>query len=107
MDDDFFGGAITSFRAFLELGVRVVTGDKEFSIFQDIDGIQFGQRWQSQLDQAIETTRLLIPIITPLFFQSGACRDELTKFISHERELGRRDLILPLYFVTAAARRAG
>lgn len=100
LDDDFFGGAITSFRAFLELGVRVVTGNKDFNIFQDIDGIEFGQQWQVQLDQAIKTTRFLIPIITPLFFQSSACRDELTKFIKHEADLGRNDLILPLYFVT-------
>ncbi len=100
LDNEFFGGAITSLRKFLELGVQVVTGNRNFSIFQDVDGIEFGQNWQKQLDQAISGTRFLIPIITPLFFQSGACRNELEKFIAHERERGRDDLILPVYFVT-------
>jgi CheY-like chemotaxis protein len=42
----------------------------------------------------------LIPIITPLFFSSNACRDELGKFIAHEKAQGRDDLILPVYLVT-------
>jgi CheY-like chemotaxis protein len=101
LDDEFFGGAITSLRKFLELGVKVVTGQRDFNIFQDVDGIEFGQRWQKRLDEAIVDTRFLIPIVTPLFFQSEACRSELEKFVQHEKVLGRDDLILPIYFVTA------
>jgi CheY-like chemotaxis protein len=100
-DDEFFGGAITSLRKFLELGVQVVTGQKNFNIFQDIDGIEFGQQWERRLDRAVVSTIFLIPVITPLFFQSTACRDELKKFIAHEKKQKRDDLILPLYFVTA------
>ena len=100
IDDQFFGGAITSLRKLLELGVQVVTGQRDFNIFQDVDGVEFGQQWQKRLDQAIVSTRFLIPVITPLFFQSAACRDELKKFFEHEKALGRDDLILPIYFVT-------
>lgn len=81
LDDEFFGGAITSLRKLLELGVQVVSGDRNFKIFQDIEGIE-------------------IPIITPSFFQSPACYDELKKFIQREKEIGRNDLILPVYYVT-------
>jgi CheY-like chemotaxis protein len=101
LDNEFFGGEITSLRKFLELGVKVVTGKKDFGIFQDIDGIEFGQQWQKVLDQAISGARLLMPIITPLFFNSEGCRDELQKFLAHEKALGRDDLILPIYYVTA------
>jgi CheY-like chemotaxis protein len=100
IDDEFFGGAITSLRRAIELGVQVITGDKKFKIFQDIDGIELGQKWRERLDEALSGARLLIPIITPLFFSSDACRDELKKFIRHEKDLGRNDLILPIYFVT-------
>jgi CheY-like chemotaxis protein len=100
IDDEFFGGAITSLRKLLELGVQVVTGNRNFKIFQDVDGIEFGQNWQMRLDQAITDARFLIPILTPCFFQSDACRGELTKFIAHEEALGRDDLILPIYYVT-------
>jgi CheY-like chemotaxis protein len=85
----------------LELGVQVVTGDRAFNIFQDVDGIEFGQKWRKQLTEAISTSRFLIPVVTPLFFNSDPCRDELEQFIDHEKSLGRDDLILPIYFVTA------
>src|SRR6478672_3749931 len=101
LDDEYFGGAITSLRRLLERGVRVVTGDRAFNIFQDVDGIEFGQKWKKRLTEAISTSRFLIPIVTPLFFKSGPCRDELGQFIEHEKSLGRGDLILPIYFVTA------
>ncbi len=101
LDDEYFGGAITSLRRLLELGVQVVTGDRTFSIFQDVDGIEFGQKWKKRLNEAISTSRFLIPIVTPLFFKSDPCRDELKQFIAHEKSVGRDDLILPIYFVTA------
>jgi hypothetical protein len=69
LDDEYFGGAITSLRRLLELGVQVVTGDKTFRIFQDIDGVEFGQKWKKRLTEAILTSRFLIPIVTPLFQQ--------------------------------------
>lgn len=100
IDDEFFGGAITSLRRAIELGVQVTTGDRNFRIFQDIDGIELGQKWQERLDEALSSSKFLIPIITPLFFSSDACRSELQKFIRHEKNLGRNDLILPIYFVT-------
>jgi TIR domain len=100
IDDEFFGGAITALRGALELGVRVVTGDRTFEIFQDIDGIELGEQWQKRLGQALSEASFLIPIITPLFFSSNSCRDELAKFINHEKDTGRNDLILPIYFVT-------
>ena len=53
LDDECFGGAITSLRRLLELGVQVVTGDKTFNIFQDVDGIEFGQKWKIRLTEAI------------------------------------------------------
>jgi CheY-like chemotaxis protein len=87
-------------RRLLELGVQVVTGDTSFRIFQDVDGIEFGEQWQKKLDRVISGATFLIPILTPLFFRSDACRDELKKFMQHEKELGRDDLILPIYFVT-------
>ena len=100
IDDEFFGGAITALRGALELGVRVVTGDRTFEIFQDIDGIELGQQWGKRLEEALSGASFLLPIITPLYFSSEACRGELVKFIEHEEATGRDDLILPIYFVT-------
>jgi len=57
IDDEFFGGSITSLRRAIELGVQVVTGDKNFKVFQDIDGIELGQKWQDRLDEALHGAR--------------------------------------------------
>ena len=57
LDNEFFGGEITSLRKFLELGVKVVTGQRDFGIFH-IDGIEFGQSWQKILDSAISGARV-------------------------------------------------
>lgn len=99
-DDEYSRKAITALRRILELGVQVVTGNKDFQIFQDIEGIEFGQRWERVIDDAISSAKFLVPVITPLFFQSERCRDELEKFLRHEQNMGRDDLILPIYFVT-------
>jgi CheY-like chemotaxis protein len=101
IDDQFYGGAITSFRKLLELGVKVVTGRVSFSIFQDVDGTEIGEQFQQRFDEVIAGAWFFIPIITPLFFNSTACRGELEKFLVHEKTLGRNDLILPVYYVTA------
>src|SRR3954447_15477093 len=100
LDDEGHDGAITELRKRLERSVRVATGDPSFTIFQDHDGITFGQHWPSRLDEALAGARFLVPVLSPSFFKSGPCRDELAKFLELERRAGRRDLILPLYLVT-------
>lgn len=101
IDDEFHGGSITELRKLLELGVRVVTGDREFTIFQDVEGIELGQQWQKRIAQTIGTSTFLIPVMTPLFFRSEPCRDEVEKFLAHERSLARDDLVLPIYYVSS------
>lgn len=101
LDDQGHEGGITALRAALELQVRIVTGDDSFEIFQDVDGIAFGEHWPKKLDQALAAARFLIPVLSPRFFRSEPCRDELRKFLAHERAAGRVDLILPVYLVRA------
>jgi CheY-like chemotaxis protein len=98
-DDEFFGGYITSFRKSLELGVHVVTGEESFSLFQDIDGIVIGEQWQKKIAEVIDESTFLIPMLSPLFFNSVPCREEVELFLGHERALRRDDLILPVYFI--------
>jgi len=72
----------------------------EFPIFQDTKDIQWGQNWEQRIESAlVEEITFLIPIITPRFFNSEPCRDELSRFLEVEKKLKRNDLILPIYFV--------
>jgi CheY-like chemotaxis protein len=101
-DDDFFGGYITAFRKVLETAVHVVTGEETFRVFQDVEGIVIGENWKKKLDDVIHESSFLVPMLSPLFFSSGPCRDEVTEFLAHERSLSRDDLILPVYFLSSA-----
>ncbi len=97
-DDRHHGGAISEFRARLESAVRAVTG-QPFDIFQDVDDISVGERWSDKLDQMLDKVRFFIPVLTPSYFQSESCRAELEKFLTAEERVGRRDLILPIYYI--------
>ena len=98
-DDQQTAGKITELREALQLAVSSVVGE-DFEIFQDSDAIAWGKQWQGRLDEALGQAQFLLAIITPSYFKSAPCRDELEKFVALERRATRSDLILPLYFRT-------
>jgi parallel beta-helix repeat protein len=93
-------GQLSAFRERLAAEVRAQTG-REFVIFQDRADIAWGQNWQKRVDETLDVVTLLLAVITPGFFASKACREELERFLDRERELGRDDLILPVYYISA------
>lgn len=97
-EDEHEDGRLTLFRQRLSGEVRVQTGE-EFPIFQDRNDIRWGQNWKERIEESLDEVTFLIPMITPSFFNSPACRDELEKFLEREKELSRNDLILPVYYV--------
>jgi parallel beta-helix repeat protein len=96
-DDDKYEH-VTKFRDRLSDEVQMVVGT-EFAIFQDRKDIQWGQNWRQRIEESIDEVTFLIPVITPRFFNSEFCREELQRFLEREKRLGRNDLILPIYFV--------
>lgn len=96
--DEHDEGRLTELRKRLSGEVRVQTG-QEFPIFQDRNDILWGQQWKERIDESLDEVTFLIPIITPGFFKSDVCGDELRKFLEREKKLGRNDLILPVYYV--------
>ncbi len=97
-DDKYANGKITKFREHLSRAVKAHRGGP-FEIFQDKNDIKWGQPWQERINDALDATIFLIPIITPSFFNSILCREELERFLKREKELGRNDLILPVYYI--------
>lgn len=98
-DDHFFGGYITAFRKALEAGVQVVTGDRSFRLFQDVEGIVIGEQWEKKLAEVIGRASFFLPMLTPLYLSSPNCREEIWLFLAREDSLGRDDMILPIYLV--------
>jgi TIR domain len=99
-DDAHDDGQLSAFRERLAAEVRMQTGD-EFPIFQDRNDIAWGQNWRKRIEETLDAVTLLLVIVTPGLFKSPACRDEVTRFLEREKELGRGDLILPVYYVSA------
>lgn len=97
-DDEHHGGYLTDFRRMLQGELEVQTGET-VTIFQDREDILWGQVWHDRLNSGVDNATVLIPIITPSFFTSAECLRELRRFQKHEKELGRDDLIFPLYFI--------
>ena len=97
-DDEHDNGRITQLCKRLSGEVRVQTGER-FDIFQDTKDIAWGRQWENRIDECVDASALFIPIMTPSFFKSKACRHELERFFVRESTSGRRDLILPIYYV--------
>jgi len=96
-DDETDGGRLTEFRKRLSAEVRVQTGE-EFQIFQDKD-LKWGENWKKRIDESLDSTTFFIPVITPSFFNSQPCLDELERFLEREKKLGSEELVLPVYYV--------
>jgi cobaltochelatase CobT len=98
LDDAHENGRLSDLRERLSGEVRLQTGGA-FPIFQDRNDILWGQQWKERIEGAIDSVTFLIPIVTPGFFKSPACRDEFDRFLKREKNLKRDDLILPIYYV--------
>jgi tetratricopeptide (TPR) repeat protein len=90
---------LTRFCQLLSGEVQLLSGE-EFFIFQDRNDIEWGESWKERIEDSIDNISFLIAIITPGFFKSDNCRDELKRFLEREKKLGRKDLVLPIYYVT-------
>lgn len=97
-DDDHNKGKLTKFAEQLSGEVRAQTG-QEFMIFQDRKSINWGDNWKKQIKNSLNEVTFLFPIITPSYFKSNACRNELEIFIERENRLNKKNLIYPIYFI--------
>lgn len=103
LDDRDLGGLITRFRQRLTQAMRLRTGNDQLELFQDSTHIQLGEQWRERIHASLEEVTFLMPILTPRFFNSKECREELSVFMERERRLGRQDLVIPVYLIEYAA----
>lgn len=97
-DDKNDEGWLTALREALISEVQALFG-KQVEIFQDMDGIAWGERWKQNLVSSSDDAVFLIPIVTPNYFASEVCRQELKQFVDRENDTGFKELILPIYYI--------
>jgi hypothetical protein len=98
-DDEADQGRITGLASHLRSMFRVRTAE-ELDLFLDRESIEWGTEWSERIEDAIAGTTFFIPMITPSYFKSSACRKELMKFTREASRLGLDQLLLPIYWVT-------
>lgn len=100
-DDASDGGRILALSRDIRASYRLQTAE-ELRLFVDRETIQWGEEWEKLIGDAIAGTTFFIPIITPSYFQSNPCRQELLKFVREADRLGLRQLLMPVYWVKVA-----
>jgi hypothetical protein len=66
-----------------------------------VDAVAWGEQWKQKLVSSSDDAVFLIPIVTPSYFASEGCRKELEQFVKREDDAGFKELILPIYYITA------
>jgi hypothetical protein len=97
LNDEHDRGKLTSLRKLLQSEVWVQTG-KLYPIFQDQEHIEWGQNWKNRIMRVLDSSSLLIAIITPSYLVSQSCRFEFEYFLKQESLRGKK-LILPILYV--------
>lgn len=68
--------------------------EQEVRIFLDREDIRTGSRWRQQISDALKTSKCLICLWSPLYFQSKWCVSEWLSFAERGKQYGA-DLVLP------------
>ncbi len=90
-------GRITEFRELLEKCLFEKSGNK-ISIFQDKE-ILGGDSWESKIYYALDSSAIMIPILTPGYFNREWCRRELQAFLDKPQKAGKGPILIPVYWI--------
>jgi len=96
-NDEHDRGRLTDLRKLLQNEIWAQTG-KPFKIFQDYENIEWGEDWKQRIKCALDSSPLLIAIITPSYLESQSCEFEFEYFLQRETKLNRK-LILPILYI--------
>ena len=100
-DDNGDGGRILDLVGDLRAQYKMRTAEG-LELFVDRESIRWGEEWEKLIGDAIAGTTFFIPIITPSYFRSNPCRQELLKFVREADRLGLQQLLMPVYWVTVS-----
>jgi hypothetical protein len=100
-DDEAVGRRITRLAAHVQDAYGLITGEG-LELFVDRTSLEWGDAWGERIDVAIAGTTFFIPVLTPRYFESSECRQELLKFLGEARRGGVEQLLLPVYYVTVS-----
>ncbi|MEM7792108.1 MAG: toll/interleukin-1 receptor domain-containing protein [Verrucomicrobiota bacterium] len=84
----------------LEKSIREEEGSKRFSLVIDRGALLDGDDWETKLRREVTRSGLLIPLITPQYFESKYCKLEYETFRERNIRMNCEDCVFPIYFRT-------
>ena len=97
-DDEVEGERISQLARDVVAQYEMITGE-EIELFLDKERLEWGDKWRDKIDAHLESVAFFIPVMTPRYFKSAECRVELNQIVRRASKLGRKDLLLPLYYL--------
>lgn len=95
-DNNAVDGAILELARLIKNAYSVHTGD-DLTLFIDTE-IDWGEEWETRISDSISGTTFFIPVITPRYFKSQQCRQEVIDFTTKAEASGLKDLFLPIIY---------
>ena len=97
-DDRAEGGRIVQLANDIAERYRLISGDDELTVFTD-HNLRWGDEWKQRLSEELRRTTFFVPIVTPRFLKSEACRKEVVEFSAIADATGSQNFVCPiLYF---------
>jgi hypothetical protein len=97
-DDDADGGRVSRLAHDVAAQFEMLTGES-IDLFLDRDDIDWGEDWRNKIDESLSSIGFFIAVLTPRYFRSPECRRELQRFARRAKNLGIKELVLPLLYV--------
>ncbi|MET9486710.1 TIR domain-containing protein [Nocardia sp. NPDC006630] len=96
-DDECSDRHVTKLSKQISRAFKLINGNP-LQVFIDRDSIEWGEEWKTRIDNSIHGATLFIPIITPSYLRSSACRYEFLTFWSKSRPSNLTQLVLPIVY---------
>jgi hypothetical protein len=78
---------LSGLRSILQRQLQQKYGREQIKIFQDVAAIPPGAEWNQKINDALNSSTFLIPIITPNFLESRWCNEEIFLFLEREQAI--------------------
>ncbi|GAB2982391.1 hypothetical protein GCM10027097_39200 [Amycolatopsis acidiphila] len=69
------------------------------ALFLDRDSLDWGDDWTERIARAVNEAAFFIPVLSPRYFRSEACREEFRAFVAKARQLGTTDRVLGIVYI--------
>ncbi len=101
-DNEAEGERISRLARDIAAQFEMLTGE-QLSLFLDVDSLSWGDDWRKEIDSSLNSVAFFIAVLTPRYFKSPECRNELNFFARRAANLGVQELILPLLYIDLPA----